>query len=107
MKQISIDRALADKHLLGATLGNLATWATWIAALKAAFGLELTEDEGQIFSEIAGGRKPPTQRIRSLWAVIGRRSGKSRMAAAISAYAALCIDHTGKLARVRLAIAYA
>jgi hypothetical protein len=94
---ITIDAAMRDVNLLGATLGDLGTWRTWIAALKAAFGLNLTEAEAKVFGEIAGGRKPPTHRIRNLYAIIGRRSGKSRMAAALSVYSALCIDHTGKL----------
>ena len=80
MIPIAIDEALRDPNLLGATLGDLRTWSTWIAALKAAFGLKLTEAEAKTFGEIAGGRKPPEKRIRSLWAVIGRRSGKSRRA---------------------------
>jgi hypothetical protein len=33
-----IDHVLADKRLLGAGLGPLATWQTWLIALKAAFG---------------------------------------------------------------------
>lgn len=97
MKPIGIDRALADPHLLGATLGDISTWGTWLAALKAAFGLQLTGPEAELFSAISGGRKPPTQIIRHLYAIIGRRSGKSRMAAALLVYSALCLDHKGKL----------
>ena len=87
-----IDRAF-DKHLLGAALGDPATWATWLVVLRAAFGLTLDEAEERIFTDIAGGRKPPISRVRELWAVVGRRAGKSRMAAAVACYQALFVKH--------------
>ena len=40
-----IDRALVDQRLLGAGLGDASSWATWVAVLKAAFGLLLGEEE--------------------------------------------------------------
>src|SRR6516165_6333498 len=77
-----IDHVLADKRLLGAGLGPLATWQTWLIALKAAFGRPLTDEEREVFHTIAGKRDLPKHRVRELWCVAGRRSGKSRMAAA-------------------------
>jgi hypothetical protein len=91
--QIRIDQALIDKRLLGAALGDTATWQTWRAALKAAFGLELNREEVRTFASIAGSRKPPTQRVRELWAIVGRRGGKSRMAAAVAVYCAAFVKH--------------
>ena len=82
----SIDRALADPLLFGIALGDPSTWATWRVVLKAAFALGLIEAERATFSEIAGGRQPPQDRVRQLWAIAGRRGGKSRMAALISCY---------------------
>ena len=57
-----IDHVLADKRLLGAGLGPLATWQTWLIALKAAFGRPLTDEEREVFHAIA----------RVLTALIGR-----------------------------------
>jgi hypothetical protein len=85
----TIVQALADERLLGAALHPFETWQTWGVALKAAFNLPLTEDEHATFRAIAGERGLPTRRVRELWAVCGRRSGKSRMAAAIAVYLAL------------------
>ena len=34
---IPISEALADPNLLGAALGDVASWRTWRAILKAAF----------------------------------------------------------------------
>lgn len=85
----TIDRVLTDPRLFGAALGDLATWSTWIAVLKAAFGLPLDDEQRSIFEKVAGGRAPPTQRVRELWCVAGRRSAKTRMAAATAVYLAL------------------
>ena len=95
---VSIDEALQDRQLLGAGLGELSTWVHWFIALKAAFGRPLTDDERSFFMRIAGGRAPPLNRIREFWAIVSRRGGKSRMAAAIAAFIACFIDHSGKLA---------
>jgi hypothetical protein len=92
VKALSIDQALGDPRLLGAALGDLATWCVWLIALRAAFGLP-DDSERETFRAIAGDRSPPTQRVRELWAIVGRRGGKSRMAAALAIYFALFIKH--------------
>ena len=94
---MSIDRALADHRLLGSALGNLDSWATWLVVLKAAFGLPLVDAELANFRKIAGDRPPPGKQVRELWAVVARRSGKSRVAAALAVYLALFQKH--KLAK--------
>jgi hypothetical protein len=101
---ISIDRALRDKSLLGAGLGDPSTWKLWLTILKAAFGDALTSEEAQAFAAVAGGRQPPAQKVRELWCVLGRRSGKSRVAAALAVYFAVLVDHTGNLRLVRSAM---
>jgi terminase large subunit-like protein len=90
---IEIDRALADVRMLGAGLSSRETWQTWLIALKAAFALPLTEEEREIFRDIAGERGLPKHRVRELWCVAGRRSGKSRMAAAVAIFLALFQKH--------------
>jgi len=90
----TIDRALTDKRLLGAAFdGDATTWQTWRTVLKAAFGLELNREEARAFASVAGSRAPPTKRVRELWAIVGRRGGKSRIAAAIAVYVALFTKH--------------
>jgi hypothetical protein len=89
-RRIDIDQALADPNLLGAALGDLAPRETWRIVLRAAFALGLgTDEERAIFEEISGGRPLPAKRVHELWAVVARRGGKSRIAAAISVYLAL------------------
>lgn len=94
---LPIEAALADRNLLGAAFGRLDTWYVWLAVLKAAFGSALSPEERALFGPIAGGRTEPSERVRELWAVVGRRGGKSRIAASLAAYIAAFIDHSEKL----------
>lgn len=96
---VTIEAALNDGQLLGAALGDTATWGAWTAVLKAAFGLSLSRAERRAFAKVAGDRSPPSRRVAELWAIVGRRGGKSRMAALIAVYIAAFGDHEGKLAR--------
>ena len=93
----TVDRCLRNRRLLGAALGDASTWAMWIAVLRAAFGLPLNADQQQLFASVSGGRAPPTKRVRELWCLAGRKSGKSRMAAAIAVYCACFVKY--KLSR--------
>jgi hypothetical protein len=78
-----IDKALLDRRLLGAALGDSESWSTWLAVLRAAFALGLSPEEIELFNSIAGDRKPPAHRVRELWCLVGRRGGKTRVAASI------------------------
>jgi hypothetical protein len=93
-----IDRALCDPLLLGGKLaegGDMASWRAWLCAVRAAFGLPLDATEHVIFNKIAGGRNPPPpgKRVSELWCVVGRRSGKTSIAAAIGVYLATLQRH--------------
>jgi hypothetical protein len=93
---IPIDSALTDPHLIGAAL-DLTTRQTWLTTLKAAYARPLSDAERDIFSKVAGGRNPPSKRVRELWVNAARRSGKSEMSAALAVYHALLVPH--KLSR--------
>ena len=90
---LPIDAALRDHNLLGAALGDIASWSTWLAALRAASGLALSEAQQATFRLISGARSPPTGRVKELWAIVGRRGGKSRTAAAIAVHVAMMQTH--------------
>jgi hypothetical protein len=91
---MTIDRVLRDGNLLGAALGhNVSSWSTWLVILSAAFGSQLDDVEAIKFAKVCGCRAVPSERVKELWVVAGRRSGKSRMAAAVCVYAALFQEH--------------
>jgi hypothetical protein len=50
-----------------------------------------------VFSRVAGNREPPSHRVKEVWAICGRRSGKSRMAAAVGCYLATMTDARSRL----------
>ena len=99
MKQLaSIERALSDPKLLGAALGDLSTWQTWLAAVKGAYGRPLTPYEREAFNRVAGGRGVPSRKVRQFAAVVSRRGGKGRVAGAMAVYEACLVDRSSVLA---------
>ena len=89
MRQLAtIERALADKQLLGAALGDLSSWLTWLAVVKAAYGRPLSTAEREAFNRVAGGRGAPSRKVRQFAAVVSRRGGKGRVAGAMAVYEA-------------------
>jgi hypothetical protein len=91
----TVDRAMKDPMLLD--LGA-PSWLTWRAVLKAAYAEPLDAEELAAFDKVAGGRKPPTKKVKRLVAAASRRSAKSRMAAAKMVYEAALVDHSDRLA---------
>jgi hypothetical protein len=56
--------------------------------LKALFGIEMSEAERLIFTELSHRQTPPTDPVTEAWLIFGRRSGKSFIVAIIAAYLA-------------------
>jgi hypothetical protein len=92
--KITIVDALRDELLLGAGIGDIKPWSRWLSVLRAAFALPMSKADLAAFKEVAGDREPPSRRVQELWAVVGRRSGKTRIAAAISVFIAAIERHT-------------
>jgi hypothetical protein len=89
----TLRRALADPNLLGSVLAG-DSWKAWRVLLIAAMGEELlTDDEREIFKQLTGRERESQQRVEEFVGVIGRRGGKSRGAATVSAYIGGLCDH--------------
>ena len=87
--RITATAALEDPNLLGSAFAG-DSWEIWKAVLRAAEGLPLlTRSQRADFREVAGGRDPPTSRVKELWCICGRRAGKDSVAAAIATAAAI------------------
>jgi hypothetical protein len=79
---------LMTKVLVSAFAGD--TWATWRAVLKAAHALDLTEDERVTVETLTQRQTLPSSPVRELWLLLGRRSGKSIVAALLAVWATTC-----------------
>jgi hypothetical protein len=93
---ISITDAMSDPQLFGPWF-SAPSWATWRACLKAAYCEPMTPEDLTLFHAVAGGRALPTQRVKELWAICGRRAGKDSLAALIAAYTGALLDFRDRL----------
>lgn len=93
---MNILEALAEPALFGNTFQG-DTWGAWHAVLSATFAIPMDETRAATFKRLAGGREPPTKRVRELWVVAGRRSAKTQTAAAVAVYLATVGAELGEL----------
>ncbi len=84
-------KALADPHLFGKVLAG-ESWRAWRIILIAAMGEALTDEERTIFQALTNRPAEPVERVNELWAIIGRRGGKTRAIAVLAAYIAALVD---------------
>lgn len=92
----NIVEMMTDARLFGSMYPG-PTWGPWQAILKAAFALEMTEEEIRFFDIVAGGRPLPIKRVRELVIAAGRRAGKDAVTALIAAYFAMTFKPEGRV----------
>lgn len=93
---MTIRDLMTDPALFGDQFGG-DSFAAWRALLAAFYGLELTDDERATVLALTGRDSVPSESFRELWLAIGRRGGKSQVAALVAVYEALFKDHRAKL----------
>ena len=93
LSTISIVEALRDPRLLGGALGDLSSWSRWLVRLKALFALPLDENELEAYRAHTGRADPPLEPAREGWDIVGRRGGKSMIAAVVAVYVAFFRDY--------------
>lgn len=76
--------ALCGEHFAG------PSWSPWRAVLKGLFGLPMSTAELDTFKALSGRSEAPSSPARELWAVCGRRGGKSIVAALVAVYLSTC-----------------
>ena len=59
------------------------TWSAWRALLSALFALPMTDAELRVYTTLTGRAAVPRAQAREVWAICGRRAGKSMIAAVI------------------------
>ena len=94
---VSLREALADPHLLGGAMPG-ESWAVWRTLLIASVGEPLTTNERAVFAQLTGRDREPGQMVEELWAIVGRRGGKTRAAATLGAYIGTCLEVSALLA---------
>lgn len=89
---VSMREALTDERLLGgALLGE--SWSAWRTLLIAAMGEALNDKERELFHTLTGREREPLTLVEELWAIVGRRGGKTRAAGTLAAYVGTLCDH--------------
>ena len=90
---MTIIDALGDRRMLGGLpcFTDLASWRLWLIFLRALYGLPLDGAEQHDFRLHTGRHAydPPPGGYREAVCIVGRQSGKSRVAAAIAAFEAI------------------
>jgi hypothetical protein len=79
--------ALDDPAFFG-ELFPKRSWGAWRAFVAALYGLPLPEGSLPLFRACTTRQDAPTRPASEAWVVCGRRSGKSRIAAAVATYTA-------------------
>ena len=91
-KLVSMRDALSDPAYFGEVYRG-ESLASWRVLLISALGEELTDTERELFQAVTAREREPLEPVGEFWGVIGRRGGKTRSMAVLTAYLAACIDH--------------
>lgn len=94
---VTIRDAMTDPALFGGMFGG-DSFTAWRALLAGFYGLDLTDDEAETWHRITGREYVAAMLYRELWLAMGRRGGKSQVAALLAIFEALFNDHRDKLA---------
>lgn len=96
-------QAIEDPNLFRGFLGDdLTSWKPWLAMLRAVYGLPILNAADRDIVERCTNRDPadlPRDGFDTACLLIGRRSGKSRIAAIIGAYESCLAGHERKLSK--------
>jgi hypothetical protein len=97
-RQFTILDAMTDPSLFGGYFRRGRTWAAWVTFLKAVFAIPMSMEDLEIFQRHSARTTPPASPVREAWMVIGRRGGKSRIAALVAVFLACFRDYKNVLA---------
>jgi hypothetical protein len=96
---MNILQGLRSPRIFKPAFSNLKTWHSWEVFLAAIFGLPIAEGADlELYRKCTGREASPAEPFREVFCTSGRRSGKSRIAAACAVYQATFRDWTKILA---------
>ena len=93
---VTIRDLMTDPQLYGNQFGG-DTWAAWRALLAGFYGLPLDEEELALFQRITSLSGLVQALLLELWLAVGRRGGKSQIAALVAVYEAAFKDYSNRL----------
>ena len=84
---------IRDKNLFGPWFQG-DSWNAWLGFLSTLFGLSMDEATKGVYTQHTGRSDAPTAQFREGWLVVGRRGGKSLVAALVAVFIACFRDHS-------------
>jgi len=95
---VTILDAVADPALFASAFPHTESWDAWRTFLAACFGLPMAKEQLGLYRQHTGRQSVPTSPAREAWLVVGRRGGKSRIAALVAVYLACFRSYVDVLA---------
>lgn len=89
--------AMRDPGLFGRWFDS-PSWRAWRTFLASLFGLGLDDSDLELYRSCTGRTVAPTEPAREGWVIVGRRGGKSRVAALAAVFLACFRDYGDVLA---------
>lgn len=89
---LTIIEAIEDSKVFGSVIKDQRTFKNWKICLKAIFGLSMNKKELEIYRKFTGRKKPPLKSFEEVFLIVGRRGGKSTIAALIAVFLAVFKD---------------
>jgi len=84
---MNILQALDDPKLFGSAFAG-PTWRAWRVFLAVLFGLPLDAAALEVYRQHTGREGAPSKPASEAFAIVGRRGGKSRIAALVAVFLA-------------------
>ena len=94
---MNIIEAMRDPNLFGNWFGS-ETWAVWRVFLASLFALKMTGEQEAMYGRFTGRVTLPQEPAKEAWVVVGRRGGKSLVAALTATFLACFKDYSELLA---------
>ena len=93
----NILRVMQDPAIFGPFFEG-DSWKSWSVFLKSLFALPFTGEEIDVYRKHTGRHSNPEEVAREAWLVVGRRGGKSRIAAILAVFLAIFQNYSKFLA---------
>jgi len=84
--------AVRDRNLFAAWFDR-GDWTAWCAFIAALFGLPMDDEQAAVYRQCTGRHTSPSQPFSEAWLVVGRRGGKSFIAALVAVFLAAFRDY--------------